>query len=121
MPMALKCLYAVLFLTLLGQGLCQCSLRNIKVTQNRTGRDVKGKVEHEVTIINDCKCMQKLIEFNCSGFSSAIVIDPSIFSKIGDICQLKGGGHLNGYTSIKFRYAWDTTFNFIPATSQIVC
>ncbi|KAL0016433.1 hypothetical protein SO802_003502 [Lithocarpus litseifolius] len=110
----------ILFLSLVSKGFCACSLDNININTIRSGREIQGKPEWNVTVINNCNCPQKLIKLTCKGFQTLENVDPSILSKVGDKCLLIGGNQLGGSASVKFSYAWDPAYIFWPSESTIV-
>ncbi|KAF6158062.1 hypothetical protein GIB67_014856 [Kingdonia uniflora] len=120
MEVTLKYFYAFLVVSLLATGLCdaQCSVSDIKVSQNTTGEIVKAQPEYEVTMSNNCICTQLNIEFNCTGFQS-VETPNATFIKDGDTCVLNDGVY--GFESLKFKYAWATPFDLTPTSSQIAC
>ncbi|KAK7357759.1 hypothetical protein VNO80_17055 [Phaseolus coccineus] len=69
----------------------QCSLKDIHVTQSRTGRTVGGKPEWGVTITNWCACVQQNVKLNCKGFQTVEGIEPSLLNVSGDVCLVTSG------------------------------
>ncbi|XP_028773602.1 uncharacterized protein LOC114730661 [Neltuma alba] len=101
------------------QGFCDCSLNNINIGTVRSGREIKGKPEWEVTVINNCSCSQSKIQLSCKGFQSSESVDPSVFAKQGDSCLLINGGPLKAFSSVNFSYAWDPPFLLLPSSSLV--
>ncbi|OVA15660.1 hypothetical protein BVC80_1313g51 [Macleaya cordata] len=124
MAASLNILFAIVMLSLVGKGFCQCDLTNIKVSQVSTGKLIEGKAEYEVTVSNNCVCDQKSVTLNCVGFDTVEKVDPAIFRKVdGDDghCILKNGEIFHQNDFVKFNYAWDTSFDLTPARSRIGC
>ncbi|XP_027367494.1 uncharacterized protein LOC113873539 [Abrus precatorius] len=111
---------SILFLTLIIKGSCDCSLNNINIGTRRSGREIQGKPEWNVTVINNCSCAQSQIKLACKGFQSAESIDPSVLSMTGDSCILINGNPLNGFATVNFSYAWDPPFLLLPTSSVLV-
>ncbi|XP_020229279.1 TPD1 protein homolog 1A [Cajanus cajan] len=111
---------SILFLTMIIKGSCECSLNNINIGTTRSGREIQGKPEWNVTVINNCSCVQSQIKLACKGFQSAETIDPSIFSVEGDTCLLNKGNPVKGFDAVSFSYAWDPPFLLLPTSSVIV-
>lgn len=100
-----------------------CSLDDINIGTVRSGMEVKGKPEWNVTVINNCGCAQKAIKLSCKGFQTVEPLDPSTLlkSKQGDTCLLINGSSLEGFDSVRFSYAWDPPFLLLPVDSLISC
>lgn len=107
---------------MLRAGLCGCSLDNINIGTVRSGREIGGLPEWNVTVINNCSCPQKLIKLTCGGFQSAEYVDPKTLGKTDEDkkCMLNEGNPLEGFASIAFSYAWDPPFLLFPADSVII-
>ncbi|XP_010244925.1 PREDICTED: TPD1 protein homolog 1A-like [Nelumbo nucifera] len=121
MAAALKFFYAILILGILGKGCCHCDINSIVISQHQTEHVVNGKPEFEVEVKNNCICTQENVRFSCVGFSSIEEVDPSIFRKEGNTCLLNNGEYFYGFTTIQFKYAWDTHFDLKPIDSVIAC
>ncbi|KAB2072715.1 hypothetical protein ES319_A07G034600v1 [Gossypium barbadense] len=104
---------AILVLGLVGQGFCVCSLNDIIVGT------VPGMAEWKVTITNNCKCAQHKLTLSCEGFQSRETVDPNIFQKQDNNCQVIDGNALNGFASVSFAYAWDPPFIMFPSGSIV--
>ncbi|QCE05551.1 TPD1 protein homolog 1A-like [Vigna unguiculata] len=114
-----KFLTSIIFLFLIIKGSCDCSLNNINIGTARTGREIGGQPEWNVTVINNCSCQQSEIKLSCKGFQSSESIDPSILSMEGDNCLLISGNPLKGFDTVNFSYAWDLPFIMFPLSSVI--
>ncbi|CAK7329553.1 unnamed protein product [Dovyalis caffra] len=112
-----KAFVATLLLCLATEGLCACSLNNINIGTVRSGRQISGKPEWNVTVVNNCQCAQSQIKLSCMGFQTVENIDPSILVKQGDACLLINGNSLEKSASVKFSYAWDPPFLLLPLGS----
>ncbi|KAK7318984.1 hypothetical protein RJT34_03693 [Clitoria ternatea] len=115
-----KVLCAVIFLVLISHGYSQCSLKDLSVTQQKTAVKVKGKPEWNVTITNNCPCVQTNVKLNCVGFQTVEPIDVTIFSVSGDSCLVNAGQPIYR-DPITFKYAWDNSFPLNPNSSVIAC
>ncbi|KAI9124498.1 hypothetical protein K1719_004420 [Acacia pycnantha] len=100
-------------------GSSECSLNNINIGTVRSGREVEGKPEWKVTVVNNCSCSQSQIQLSCKGFQSSESVDPSVFAKKGDSCSLINGHPLKGFSSVSFSYAWDPPFLLLPSSSIV--
>lgn len=100
-----------------------CSINDINIGTVRSGREIEGKPEWNVTVINNCGCSQKSINLSCKGFQTAEPVDPLTLlkSKQGDTCILINGSSLDGFQSVRFSYAWDPPFLLLPLDSSITC
>ncbi|XP_027367937.1 uncharacterized protein LOC113873811 [Abrus precatorius] len=117
MATVFKILSAILFLTLVNKGSSSCSLNNINIGSTRSGREIQGKPEWNVVVINNCSCIQRQIQLACRGFQSAESVSPSILSKEGDSCLLINGNPLSPFATVRFSYAWDPPFVLVPTSS----
>lgn len=102
-------------------GICgNCSLDNINIGTVRSGREIKGKSEWNVTVINNCDCPQKQIHLGCQGFQTAEPVDPAkLLVQSNGQCLLVNGSTLQGHASVGFSYAWDPPFLLLPHDSVI--
>lgn len=97
-----------------------CSLESINIGTVRSGREIKGKPEWNVSVINTCGCPQRLIQLGCSGFQTTEPVDPStLLIQGGDTCLLINGSSLEGFASASFSYAWYPPFLLLPRSSVI--
>ncbi|KAG4982914.1 hypothetical protein AAZX31_10G108200 [Glycine max] len=120
MATTFKYFTSILFLTLVIKGSCDdCSLNNINIGTSRTGREIQGQPEWNVTVINNCNCEQSQIKLSCKGFQSAESVDPSILSMEGDSCLLINGNPMKGSDTVNFSYAWDPPFLLLPTSSVL--
>lgn len=97
-------------------GCCAC-LDKINILTARSGREIKGQPEWDVTVTNNCPCTQKLIKLTCQGFQTVEPVSPAILSKDGDTCLLINGKELPAGSSVYFSYAWDPPIIFWPKDS----
>ncbi|KAK7318986.1 hypothetical protein RJT34_03696 [Clitoria ternatea] len=118
----IKILSIVLFSVLISQGYSQCSLKDISVSQQRTGVMVQGKPEWKVTVTNKCACGQKNVILNCDGFQTVEPLNPLILtvSNPGPYCLVTPGYPIYR-DPVTFNYAWDVSFPLNPISSQIIC
>ncbi|KAG4190426.1 hypothetical protein ERO13_A07G029700v2 [Gossypium hirsutum] len=103
----------IFFFGNINAGFCVCSLNDIIVGT------VPGMAEWKVTITNNCKCAQHKLTLSCEGFQSRETVDPNIFQKQDNNCQVIDGNALNGFASVSFAYAWDPPFIMFPSGSIV--
>ncbi|KAG4931376.1 hypothetical protein AAZX31_17G204500 [Glycine max] len=116
----IKILSIVLFLGFVSQGYSQCFLSDLSVSQIQTGVKMQGKPEWNVTITNNCSCVQKNVILSCNGFQSVEQIDPSLLKISPNGCLVNDGQPI--YTdAIKFKYVWNQSFPLNPISSEIAC
>ncbi|KAL3844015.1 hypothetical protein ACJIZ3_001418 [Penstemon smallii] len=99
----------------------QCDLNNFVIGTVRSGREIQGKPEWNVQVVNTCKCPQGNIILSCPGFQTAEAIDPAIFVKSGDRCLINQGRPIQPQASIRFSYAWDPPFLLRPLSAVPLC
>ncbi|MED6111511.1 hypothetical protein PIB30_052952 [Stylosanthes scabra] len=114
-----NCFLPLVLLILIVKGSCDCSLNNINIGTTRSGKEIQGKPEWNVSVINNCSCAQSQIQLACQGFQSAESVDPSILSVKSDTCLLINGKPLQGFDSVVFSYAWDPPFLLLPKSSVL--
>ncbi|XP_059639043.1 uncharacterized protein At1g05835-like [Cornus florida] len=118
----LKFFIAILLLNLINKGVCECDWSDIIVGTVPTGREVQGKPEWRVTVINNCICPQSGIELDCKQFQTVEDVDPSVLMRKPDgHCLLNLGNTLGPSMSVTFNYAWDSPSALIPLGSGILC
>ncbi|XP_054806236.1 protein TAPETUM DETERMINANT 1-like [Prosopis cineraria] len=106
-----KILATLLLVGLIAHGKASnCSLRDISVSQSRTGATVQNKPEWIVTIENKCTCVQLDLKLNCEGFQTVENIDPSVFKVSRDGLCLVNNGQTVYNEPLTFKYAWDNSF-----------
>ncbi|XP_007043226.2 PREDICTED: TPD1 protein homolog 1 [Theobroma cacao] len=121
MAAILKSLFALVFLSLIGHGYCQCSLDNISVSQTKTGTTVQNKPEWQVTISNNCSCTQSELKLSCDGFQTVEKVDSSVMTQTRGECLINSGQQVARHSNLSFKYAWDTSFPLNPLSSQVNC
>ncbi|XP_061343769.1 protein TAPETUM DETERMINANT 1 [Gastrolobium bilobum] len=119
MATTFKSLVSILFLTLIIKGSDNCSLNNINIGTTRSGRQIQGMPEWNVTVINNCSCEQSQIRLACKGFQTTEGVNPSILSMKGDSCLLINGNPLQAFATVSFSYAWDPPFLLLPTNSVL--
>ncbi|KAI3893370.1 hypothetical protein MKX03_017084 [Papaver bracteatum] len=113
---------AIVILSLIGGGFCQCELSNIVISQRLTGFQIHGQAEYEVSIVNDCPCTQSDVVIHCPGFTTTLAVNPSIWQPTdGDLCSFINGEPVFHGETIKFKYASDPPCALTPASSRISC
>ncbi|KAI9125841.1 hypothetical protein K1719_003259 [Acacia pycnantha] len=115
---------AILFvlLSLIAHGKAvNCSLRDISVSQHKTGATVQNKPEWMVTIENKCTCVQLDLKLKCDGFQTVENIDPSVFEVSSDGLCLVNSGQPVYNEPVTFKYAWDNSFPLTPSSSTVAC
>ncbi|XP_038881121.1 uncharacterized protein At1g05835-like [Benincasa hispida] len=121
MAIFVKLVTALLVLSLVSTGNCQCILNNITISQRMTGFQIHGMTEWKVTISNNCPCSQSEVKIDCKGFQTTESIDPSILAVFDTECLVNNGLPIFNSNPITFSYAQDPQFNFKPISSQISC
>ncbi|KAA0036281.1 protein TAPETUM DETERMINANT 1-like [Cucumis melo var. makuwa] len=121
MAISVKLLAALLVLSFISTGNCQCVLNNITISQKMTGFQIHGMTEWDVTITNNCICSQSDLKLDCKGFATTLSIDPSILSISDNECLVNNGKPIFNSKPITFKYAQTPKFNFKPISSQISC
>ncbi|KAJ0090012.1 hypothetical protein Patl1_12505 [Pistacia atlantica] len=121
MATILNFLSAIIFLSFISRGYCQCVVQNVTVNQSQTGSQVQNKPEWKVTISNPCRCTVLDLTLSCTGFQTVEKIDPSVLSKSGDNCLINNGNPIVGLSTFSFNYAWDSSFSLTPVSAQIAC
>ncbi|GAV60548.1 hypothetical protein CFOL_v3_04078 [Cephalotus follicularis] len=102
--------------------MCQdCSMDDLLIRQTPSGGKVEAKPEFEVSVLNECPCLQGNIILACNGFQSVKHIDPLVLVKSGNECLLNNGSSLGPFGMQTFSYAWDSLFPFDPVSSKIDC
>ncbi|GFP98636.1 hypothetical protein PHJA_002007500 [Phtheirospermum japonicum] len=87
----------------------QCSKDNILVFQGATSPLPNGIPVYTLEIQNVClsgSCSISDIHMSCGWFSSARLVNPRVFQRIGyDDCLVNGGEPLNPGEALSFQYA----------------
>ncbi|KAL5787275.1 hypothetical protein ACOSP7_004224 [Xanthoceras sorbifolium] len=118
----LKVLAALIFFSfIIGKGYCQCKTENLKIVQQQTGKQVQNKPEWTVTISTGCPCTQLDVKLACDGFQTVEPIASTVLAKSGGECVVNNGQPIFPSKDFSFTYAWDTSFQFKPLSSQIAC
>ncbi|KAG5552248.1 hypothetical protein RHGRI_010360 [Rhododendron griersonianum] len=107
---------AVLLCCLITKGSCQkCTLENLIVFEERSGREIMGQPEWLVTVTNNCSCTRTGIVLGCTDFRSTENVDTSLLLLTRDgRCLLKGGQPVKPAEKVKFSYAWWPPIVFFP-------
>ncbi|KAG7026828.1 Protein TAPETUM DETERMINANT 1, partial [Cucurbita argyrosperma subsp. argyrosperma] len=117
----LKLFAALLFVSLLYKGNCQCVSNDIAISQKMTGFQIHGMTEWNVTISNNCLCSQSEVKLDCKGFQTTKSIDPSILAVTDTECLVNNGLPIFKSNPVIFTYAQDPKFDFKLISSQIAC
>ncbi|XP_023004032.1 protein TAPETUM DETERMINANT 1-like [Cucurbita maxima] len=116
-----KLFAALLFVSLLHKGNCQCVSNDIAIRQTMSGFQIHGMTEWNVTISNICLCSQSEVKLDCRGFQTTKSIDPSVLAVTDSECLVNNGLPIFKSNSITFTYAHDPKFDFKLISSQINC
>ncbi|RDX63150.1 TPD1 protein-like 1, partial [Mucuna pruriens] len=99
-----------------------CSKDNIVIYQGQVPPLPSGIPAYRVQIINMCAsdCNIAKIRLHCGWFSSARLINPRVFRRVGyDDCLVNDGGVLGPGKTISFEYA--NTYRYPLSVSSVVC
>ncbi|XP_061339810.1 TPD1 protein homolog 1-like [Gastrolobium bilobum] len=99
-----------------------CSKDDIVIYQDQLPPLSNGIPEYTVEITNMCAndCNIANIRVHCGWFSSARLINPSVFRRLGyDDCLVNDGMALGPGRTISFQYA--NTFRYPLSVSSVVC
>ncbi|KAF3320003.1 TPD1 protein [Carex littledalei] len=103
-------------------GIDTCSKDDVVVYQGATAPLPTGIPTYTVQILNMCMsgCVMSHIHLSCGWFSSARLINPSVFRRLryGD-CLVNDGGPLSPGQSLSFQYA--NTYQYQLEVSSVVC
>ncbi|KAL5739644.1 hypothetical protein ACOSQ2_028824 [Xanthoceras sorbifolium] len=102
----------------------QCSKDDIKIIQGTLPPQPSGIPTYRVEIINTCAigCAIGDIKVYCGGFTSANLINPTIFKHLPneDFCLVNNGAPLKGGAMVSFIYT--TTFMYKSfSVSSVTC
>lgn len=102
-------------------GSCQkCTLENLNVFEERSGREISGQPEWLVTITNNCNCTRTGIVLGCKDFRTTENVDTSLLVPTRDgRCLLKGGRAVRPTEAVKFSYAWWPPIVFYPRSFNV--
>lgn len=99
----------------------ECGVKDLVIGTVRSGRQIQGKPEWNVQIVNKCNCSQSNILLRCQGFQTVEPVDPAIFSKHGDECSVNKGFPIASQNEVTFSYAWDPPFFLFPLSTRSLC
>ncbi|KAK3043766.1 hypothetical protein RJ639_001962 [Escallonia herrerae] len=102
-----------------GTGSLQCYPGKPTIKQVTTGKQVENKPEWNVTVANECPCVQTEVKLSLLGFQTVEKVDPSILVVDGSVGVLQQ--NINPFSGISFTYAWDTSKPITPLSSQENC
>ncbi|XP_078165239.1 TPD1 protein homolog 1-like [Carex rostrata] len=103
-------------------GIDTCSKDDVVVYQGATAPLPTGIPTYTVQILNMCMsgCVMSNIHLSCGWFSSARLVNPSVFRRLRyDDCLVNNGGPLSPGQSISFQYA--NTYQYQLDVSSVVC
>ncbi|KAK3020356.1 hypothetical protein RJ639_038676 [Escallonia herrerae] len=100
-------------------GSLQCNPGKPTVKQVTTGKQVENKPEWNVTVTNECPCVQTEVKLSLPGFQTVEKVDPSILVLDGSVGVLQQ--NINPLSGISFTYAWDTSNPISPLSSKENC
>ncbi|KAF3326750.1 TPD1 protein [Carex littledalei] len=103
-------------------GIDTCSKDDVMVYQGATAPLPNGIPTYTVQILNTCMsgCVVSNIHLSCGWFSSARLINPSVFRRLRyDDCLVNNGGPLSPGQSLSFQYA--NTYQYQLDVSSVVC
>ncbi|KAF5191793.1 Tapetum determinant [Thalictrum thalictroides] len=100
----------------------RCSASDINVNQGQTTPLPNGIPTYTVNIMNlsPAGCTISGIHLSCGWFSSARLINPSIFRRLGyDDCLVNDGNPLASGAAVSFQYA--NSFSYPLSVSSVTC
>lgn len=100
----------------------KCTKTDIVVNQGPTAPLPSGIPTYTVEILNVCatSCNIAAIHLRCGWFSSAKLINPKVFRRLGfDDCLVNDGKSLGVGESLSFQYA--NTFSYPMSVSSVAC
>ena len=100
----------------------KCTKSDIVVNQGPTAPLPSGIPTYTVEILNVCatSCNIAAIHLKCGWFSSAKLINPKVFRRLGfDDCLVNDGKSLGVGESLSFQYA--NTFSYPMLVSSVAC
>ncbi|KAM3704280.1 hypothetical protein ACJW31_04G164700 [Castanea mollissima] len=100
----------------------KCTKSDIVVNQGPTAPLPSGIPTYTVEISNVCatSCNIAAIHLKCGWFSSAKLINPKVFRRLGfDDCLVNDGKSLGVGESLSFQYA--NTFSYPMSVSSVAC
>nr|POF26793.1 tpd1 protein like 1 [Quercus suber] len=100
----------------------KCTKTDIVVNQGPTAPLPSGIPTYTVEILNVCatSCKIAAIHLKCGWFSSAKLINPKVFRRLGfDDCLVNDGKSLGVGESLSFQYA--NTFSYPMSVSSVAC
>ncbi|KAL4650830.1 hypothetical protein ACB092_01G115600 [Castanea dentata] len=121
MAMVTKYFIAILIISLISKGYCQCPFQHISIQQSETGVVMQEKPVWNVAINNNNRCTISSLKLDCAGFRTVKSVDPSILSVSGAVCLVNGGAPISGFSKLNFTYSWAPPFPFKPLDCLISC
>lgn len=99
-----------------------CHLSDISVSTVKTGKEVEGQPQYQVTIDNRCNCPQFDIHVRCLGLPSVEPVDRTKITVVdSELCLVAGGTLVFHETPILFTYAWKTPQSFTVVSATPKC
>nr|XP_033509861.1 uncharacterized protein LOC117274644 [Nicotiana tomentosiformis] len=100
----------------------QCIPGKPVVTQQQTGKQVKGVPVWNVTVANECPCSYSAVVLTCDGISrSRIPLNPAVVTVSGDLCNINNESTpIFPNTQVSFTYAAQKV-NFELSSYQESC
>ncbi|KAM4122711.1 hypothetical protein ACB094_01G103900 [Castanea mollissima] len=121
MAMVTKYFIAIIIISLISKGYCQCPFQHISIQQSETGVAMQEKPVWNVAINNNNRCTISSLKLDCAGFRTVKSVDPSILSVSGAVCLVNGGTPISGFSKLNFTYSWAPPFPFKPLDCLISC
>ncbi|KAF8058139.1 hypothetical protein N665_1250s0002 [Sinapis alba] len=118
MTFALRYFVVFLLLSMVTQGLCGCSFANIQIRGERTGREIYGKTEWKISVINTCSQPQLHVTLSCGGFAPVKPVEPWLLLPRGNTCLLINGNAIPAGGTVQFTYGGEPYF-FRPVSSRV--
>ncbi|XP_074567195.1 TPD1 protein homolog 1-like [Curcuma longa] len=112
----------LLLLLAFGKLAADCSIGDIEVHQGQSAPLPNGIPTYTVSVLNLCSggCSLSNIHLSCGAFSSARLVNPSVFRRLSiNDCLLNDGRPLAPGAVVSFQYA--NSFSYPLAISSATC
>ncbi|XP_004980511.1 protein TAPETUM DETERMINANT 1 [Setaria italica] len=99
-----------------------CKLSDLHISVVKTGKEVQGQPEYQVTIDNQCSCAQAIVTVHCDGLPSVEPVDEGkIRTEDGGVCLVNDGLPIAKGSPVVFTFAGKTAPDFAPTMAVPHC